>query len=310
MKELQIELDNSYAAAASASRDSEDRVSHLHSEYEAKSQAAQASVDLRINIERENAEVATKLAADLSNHLLANQRLEFESAAVVAAVATNTKIEILTRESRLASKIISDDVETRFAKQRCTSDANTKTALLLAEGILVDQQKKHEVALSVANAAMTLSDAILKLETIARDTEREGYAKVAADQLKSSIAAESAKEDQEKNIKCLKREQILLLSTMKAKYETAAIAASDASELSMEALRSNSKLASENAHDLFKSHILSQKAASVEAAAVVQRANAGMLADQQYKYETAATAATEAHKNRQRLHRQALVCAG
>ena len=297
IRELQIELDNSYAAAASASRDSEDRVSHLYSEFEAKTKAAEHEVDLRMRLERTNSKIATKLATDASDLLLANQRREFESAVIVATRTTNATIATLTLESQLASKLMNDDVESRFALQRFTSDANTKIALELSEGVLDDQQKKHEVALSVANAAVMLSDAILKLETIARNTERVGYAKVAADQLKVSIAAESAKEDQEMNIECLKQEQILLLKSMERKYKKAAIAASDASELSMEALRVDSELASQSAQKVFTSQILSERAESEVAAKVLERVHADNLADQQHFYETAATAATEAHKS-------------
>ena len=78
-----------------------------------------------------------------------------------------------------------------------------------------------------------------------------------------------AEEEAQLAVKYAKDEQDLILTTMKIKYERAATAASNASELSMETLIFKSELATHFAQKIFDSRILSERAESEMAAKII-----------------------------------------
>ena len=273
MDTLLEELEKSRDANSAASKASDEALATLVSKFEVAANATEMESKALLFAEKSQATLARTAAMKASELRLAKQRLKYEAAATASAEAMEMKFKQLVQESVLSSKRMRDEVESKFAIERFNAILTTEIATESAELLLADQQEKYECAVSNANAALNLFDVTSKVA--AKRARKEAF-----------LAAKSAREERD-----------FIVDNMKRQYERAAIAASDASELSMESLRFKSQLASHCARQQFDSRMLSERAESETAAKVAELTNAALMARQQVKYETAATAATEAYKS-------------
>ena len=267
------ELEKSREAAKALSKASEEALVNLTTKFEGATSASEREFFAKLNAEREIhllERVALNNACDL---LLLKQRLRYEDAAIASAEATELRFKMLRREAMLSLKRMSDEKDLRFAMERFAAMIQSEITSELLELELADQQAKCECVIKDANAAIMLSQASARA------------AEIRAEENALSILM-SAKE-----------EQSLTLKTMRVRYEKAARAASNASELSMGTLIFKSELANHYAQEKFDSRIQSERAESEAMAKSIVEANTTMLKKQQLKYETAAFAATEAHKS-------------
>ena len=261
------ELEKSRESAKALSKASEEALVNLTTKFEGATSASEREFFAKLNAERNKhllERIALNNACDL---LLSKQRLRYEDAAIASAEANELRFKMLRREAALSLKRMSDEKDLRFTMMQ------SEIASELVDLALADQQAKYECVVKDANAAIMLSQA-------------------------SARAAEIRAEENALSILMFaKEEQALILKTMRVTYEKAARAASNASELSMGTLILKSELANHYAQARFDNRIQFERAESEAVAKLIVEANTTMLKKQQLKYETAAFAATEAHKS-------------
>lgn len=285
MNNLLEDLRKSRLAAVAASKSSEELMAELILKFERAANDSRVEYDTKLMAERTKAKNALMQANNAADSRLSSQMQRYESAAAATAEASEVMIRALRQETVTASKRYSDESDSKIAIERFTSRLNSDIEIESAEKTIAEQQLKYESAVFMA---MALAEATKKceLELAYKKAEDGADARVAAEYQEWCIAANSAKEEQD--AKLLK---------MKLEYESASIAANTASEQSMETLNFKAQLATHFATKQFDFQILSERTEFKIAAKVAERANAVTLANQQYKYETAASAATEAHKS-------------
>jgi CheY-like chemotaxis protein len=285
MSNLLVDLRESRTAAAAASKASEELMANLIMKFEGAADASRMEYNTKLMAERTKAKIALTQASNAADLRLSSQMLRYETAAAATAAASEIMIRALRQETENASKRCSDETESKLAIERFTSRLNSDLEIETAENTIADQRVKYKSAVFMV---LALADASKKceLELAQKKAEDSADARVAAELEEYGIAAKSAKEEQDAK-----------LQKMKLEYELASIAANTASEQTMETLKFKAQLATHFAMKQFDFQILSERTESKIAAKVAERANAVTLANQQYKYETAASAATEAYKS-------------
>jgi signal transduction histidine kinase len=253
--DLMVELENSRLAAAVAKKASECALADLQLKFDLATKLAEVESVGLIKSERFKSQIATMLASKRSERKLTNQRLSFESAAVASSNATDIKIAALKAESETVLK---------------------KLKLAELEGVAeVDPQS----AVFIANTGRFVCEAMQKseLEAAIREVNADNKKKIELVQMGSRINARGAKEKFDG-----------ILEKMRLQYETAAAAATNASEQNMETLCFKTHLAETFAKKNFESQLLSERDELKGAVKIAEKNNAVLLANQQCKYETAA----------------------
>jgi signal transduction histidine kinase len=254
---LMVELENSRLAAAIAKKASECALADLQLKFDLATKLAEVESIGLIKSEQNKSQMATVLASKRSERKLTNQRLSFESAAVASSDATNIRISALKAELEVVLK---------------------KLKLAELERVV---EEDPQSALFIANTARFVCEAMQKseLEAAIRDLNADNKKKMEAERIGSWITARDAKEEFDG-----------IVEKMRLQYETAAAAATNASEQNMETLHFKTHLAEAFAKKNFESRLLKERAELKSAAEIAEKYNAVLLANQQCKYESAADA--------------------
>jgi signal transduction histidine kinase len=280
---LNIELQNSRDAALVASAASALTLSNLQYQFDLASKLAAVESTFRLTTERNKSTIANSIASESLDHMLEKQRVKYELAAVNAARVSDKRIAELVLELEVSERRFEDEIESRIAIERFTSQMTTEIAIQNMDEKLANQKTKYESAAFVANSKMQLVGAMLPVQ-------------LDADSKQARLEAEAEEAGHWIAKKTAKVEFDAIVEKMKDKFESAAAVASNASELSIETLKFKSQLASHFTKRQCDSRLISERAVSEVAVKVAEKANAVMLAEQQFKYEKAANSAREAFK--------------